>query len=114
MGLVYKICDREAWQAALENGAYEGSDTDRRDGFIHLSAAHQLAETARRHFHGMTDLVLIVLVEQELGPALKWEKSRGGDLFPHLYGPIDARRMHRVFPLPWRDEMHEFPPSIFP
>jgi uncharacterized protein (DUF952 family) len=86
--MIYKICSASEWRSAEKAGAFNGSTVDLQDGFIHFSTAAQVAETARRHFHGQTDLVLIGVREKELGPALKWEPSRGGDLFPHLYGPL--------------------------
>jgi len=89
---VYKILPRVDWDQACQDGSYAGSPDDMRDGFIHLSAAHQLASTAARHFRGLEDLVLVALDAEVLGPALKWEPSRGGDLFPHYYGPLPARR----------------------
>ncbi len=85
---VFKVAAREAWDDACRNGAFTGSDDDARDGFIHLSAAHQLAGTLTKHFKGQTDLVLITLDAHALGDKLKWERSRGGDLFPHLYGVL--------------------------
>jgi uncharacterized protein (DUF952 family) len=85
---VFKVVAREAWEEACRRGAFGGSDDDVRDGFIHLSAAHQLAGTLAKHFKGQTDLVLITLDAQALGDKLKWEPSRGGDLFPHLYGAL--------------------------
>ena len=90
--LVYKILTRDDWQEACRSGSYAGSQDDRRDGFIHLSAAHQIAATAQRHFRGIEGLVLLALDAASLGEALAWEPSRGGDLFPHFYGslPIDA------------------------
>lgn len=87
-GLVYKIVRRDEWEAARRAGAFHGSVDDKRDGFIHLSAAHQLHGTARKHFHGQSDLVLIGFRTNDLGQELRWETSRGDDLFPHLYGPL--------------------------
>ena len=109
MTTVYKICDREEWESALAQGVFKGSAVDRRDGFIHFSAAHQLRETARRHFAGRPDLVLLAIEAEALGPDLKWEKSRGGDLFPHLYGPLDVEKAHAITPLPWDGTAHGFP-----
>lgn len=86
--LVFKIADRSDWQDACTAGAFAGSDADLRDGFIHLSARHQLAGTAEKHFSGQPDLVLIAFKSVALGEALRWEPSRGGDLFPHLYAPL--------------------------
>lgn len=84
--MIFKIVDREAWRAACREGVFRGSANDVRDGFIHLSAPHQVRETAAKHFKGIEDLLLIAVDEAALGAALKWEPSRGGDLFPHVYG----------------------------
>lgn len=109
MTTVYKICDREEWESALMEGFLRGSAVDRRDGFIHFSTAHQLRETARRHFAHRSDLVLLAIEAEALGSDLKWEKSRGGDLFPHLYGPLDVKKIDVIAPLPWDGMAHEFP-----
>ena len=85
---VYKIITREDWEQACRGGSYAGSPDDLRDGFIHLSAAHQVAVTAARHFRGQDDLLLVALDTRALGSALKWEPSRSGDLFPHYYGQL--------------------------
>jgi uncharacterized protein (DUF952 family) len=74
----------------VQRGAYEGSTDDVRDGFIHLSTAKQLAGTLAKHYRGREDLTLIALKTSALGAALRWEPSRGGDLFPHLYAPLPA------------------------
>ena len=97
MATIYKICDRALWQAAGPTGAFRGATVDLRDGFIHFSTAAQLAETAAKHFGGLTDLVLVAADAEALGAALKWEVSRGGELFPHLYGdlPLSAVRWSR-------------------
>lgn len=97
---VYKILARVDWARAEQSGAYEGSVDDARDGFIHLSAGGQLAETARRHFSGREDLVLVALDPLLLGPRLRWEPSRGGALFPHLYAPLPAAAALQVRPMP--------------
>jgi uncharacterized protein (DUF952 family) len=89
---IYKILARAEWQAALAAGRYDGSAVDAKDGFIHLSTAAQAPETARRHFAGQPGLIVVELEADELGPGLKWEPSRGGDLFPHLYGGLDPSR----------------------
>ncbi|HEX3937354.1 MAG TPA: DUF952 domain-containing protein [Xanthobacteraceae bacterium] len=88
MTIIYKICERAAWRDAERAGAYDGSDTDRRDGFIHFSTAAQVAGTAAKHFAGQADLMLVAVDGDGLGAALKWEPSRGGELFPHLYGKL--------------------------
>lgn len=90
MSRIYKILPRADWEAARAAGRFEGSAVDRQDGYIHFSTAAQAQETARRHFHGQPGLVVLALEADELGDALRWEPSRGGDLFPHLYGALDA------------------------
>lgn len=89
--VAYKLVDRAEWETALADGAYAGSAVDLADGYIHMSTATQLAETARRHYAGRTGLVLVEVALAPLGEALKWEASRGGDLFPHLFAPLPAR-----------------------
>lgn len=92
MTLIYKLLSAEEWRGAKSKGRFEGSAVDLIDGFIHFSTAEQLAETARRHFSGQTDLVCLV-VEAEGLPDLRWEPSRGGALFPHLHAPLDVARV---------------------
>ncbi|HZZ36914.1 MAG TPA: DUF952 domain-containing protein [Caulobacteraceae bacterium] len=89
MRLIYKILTQPEWDSARAKGVFEGSAVDLQDGYIHFSAADQAAETARRHFSGIPNLLLLAVQAEALGPALKWEPSRGGALFPHLYGPLD-------------------------
>jgi uncharacterized protein (DUF952 family) len=84
---IYHICRAEEWRAAQASGSYPGSSQDAADGFIHFSAAAQVKESAAKHRAGQTGLVLLAVDPDKLGPALKWEPSRGGLLFPHLYGP---------------------------
>lgn len=88
MTRIYKLLAEADWSAALGAGVYEGSADDRRDGFIHFSTADQAGETARKYFSGRTDLLLVAFEAETLGGGLKWEPSRGGALFPHLYGPL--------------------------
>jgi uncharacterized protein (DUF952 family) len=83
--LVYKIFRRPEWDALRADGTTTGAPVDLRDGFIHLSTAAQVTETAARHFTGESDLVLVAVDAGALGEALRWEPSRGGALFPHLY-----------------------------
>lgn len=89
MTRVYKIVDASVWEAAIAAGTFLGAEVDLKDGYIHLSTAAQAAETARLHFAGREGLVLVAVEAQALGDALKWEPSRSGDLFPHLYGALD-------------------------
>jgi uncharacterized protein (DUF952 family) len=89
MTTIFRILARRDWDAFREAGEFRGTAHDVRDGFIHFSAAHQLAETARKHYAGQADLVLLHVDSERLLPGqLKWEPSRGGDLFPHLYGVL--------------------------
>lgn len=97
--VVYKIAPRLVWEAAARDGCYRGSPDDRRDGFIHLSGGAQLAGTLARHYAGQSDLVLIAYEAASLAGALKWEPSRGGDLFPHVYGPLDPSAALWVRPI---------------
>ncbi|MFE9654307.1 DUF952 domain-containing protein [Micromonospora sp. NPDC006431] len=86
--MIYKILVRAEWSAALAEGRYDGSATDRQDGFVHLSSAEQLSGTAERYFAGQPDLLVLAVDPDLLGDALRWEPSRGGALFPHAYGPL--------------------------
>ena len=97
---VYKILPRAEWEGACRAGRFEGSGIDRADGFIHLSTAAQAPETARRHFSGAAGLVLVRLEAGSLGAALRWEASRGGDLFPHLYAALDPALAESVTEVP--------------
>jgi uncharacterized protein (DUF952 family) len=101
---IYKIMSAHAWSDAQKTGTYSGSDDDRRDGFIHFSAAHQLSGTAAKHFKGQQDLVLVAIDAAALGAALRWEPSRGGDLFPHLYGTLPVAAAQWFRPLPVGDD----------
>ena len=85
---IYKVCSRSDWETIRTLDAWAGSPHDLRDGFIHFSAAHQLAGTVSKHFAGQSNLMLISVDPVHLGDRLKWETSRDGDLFPHLYGPL--------------------------
>jgi uncharacterized protein (DUF952 family) len=86
--LIFKICTQQAWTDAIAKGAFRGSADDVRDGFIHLSTAEQLPGTAAKFFIGQDTLVVVAFDAAALGPALRWEPSRGGALFPHLYAPL--------------------------
>jgi uncharacterized protein (DUF952 family) len=99
LATIYKICEQTAWKAAQAAGFYRGSEVDARDGFIHFSSAAQLAETAAKHFAGQTDLLLVAVDSDALGAALKWEPSRGGALFPHLYAPLPLTAVRWARPL---------------
>ena len=88
-GPLYKVCTEAAFAEAMSKGRFEGSPDDIRDGFIHLSTCNQLRGTLDKHFAGQCGLVLLEVDANRLGDGVKWEKSRGGALFPHLYGPLD-------------------------
>jgi uncharacterized protein (DUF952 family) len=93
---IYKICPASAWREAEREGVYRGSADDSRDGFIHFSTGSQLGETARKHFFGQSGLMLIEVDADALGEALRWEPSRNGELFPHLYDELDMRLVTAV------------------
>lgn len=110
MALIYKICAADLWRAAERAGAFAGAPVDRDDGFIHFSTAAQVRETAAKHFRGRPDLLLIAVEADALGAALRYEPSRGGALFPHLYGALPLAAVRRVEPLPLDGEgRHLFP-----
>jgi uncharacterized protein (DUF952 family) len=107
---IYKICDAALWREAERARIFRGAGVDAQDGFIHFSTASQLAETAAKHFAGADSLMLIAVDAPALGAALKWEPSRGGALFPHLYGPLPLEAVLWVRPLPLgADGRHIFP-----
>jgi len=108
--IIYHMCRADEWAAALTAGTYRGSSQDVADGFIHCSTAAQIVESARRHRAGQDGLLLVAVDAAQLGDRLKWEPSRGGDLFPHLYGPLDPAESASVRPLPLGpDGLHVFP-----
>lgn len=110
MPIIYKILPRAMWAQATKDGVFRGSDVDRRDGFIHFSTASQAVETAARHFAGKADLMLLYVDTAPLAGALKWEPSRGGALFPHLYGDLALDAVTKTVPLPLGpDGAHQFP-----
>ncbi len=111
--LIYKICHEALWRAAEMAGRFDGAPVDLADGFIHFSTAAQVRETAARHFAGEKSLLLIAVDADRLGEALRWEPSRGGALFPHLYAPLDISAVASVEPLPiGAGGGHVFPADI--
>jgi uncharacterized protein (DUF952 family) len=111
--LIYKILSAAEWQAAEGAGVFKGAGIDVNDGFIHFSTAEQAADTAAKHFAGQAGLVLVAVEAERLGPALKWEVSRGGQLFPHLYASLAARDVAWVKPLPLdASGKHSFPAMV--
>lgn len=97
---IYKILPGQDWERAQAAGVYEGSAVDLADGFIHFSTAAQAQETAAKHFRGQAGLVVLEIEADDLGEGLKWEPSRGGALFPHLYGTLDVSRVRKVSDAP--------------
>lgn len=106
---IYKICPRSLWRDAERHGVFTGAAVDLADGYIHFSTGAQAAETARRHFAGQDDLLLVAVDPAALGAALEYEVSRGGDLFPHLRGVLDMAAVLWVEPLPLGPDGHVFP-----
>jgi uncharacterized protein (DUF952 family) len=109
--IIYKICPASAWREAERQGVYRGSADDSRDGFIHFSTASQVAETAKKYFFGQSGLFLVAVDGDVLDDALlRWEPSRGGALFPHLYGELDLGAVTEVLELRLRsDGNHDIP-----
>jgi uncharacterized protein (DUF952 family) len=108
---IYHICRHEEWRDALADGLYRGSSQDAADGFIHFSSRDQAIESAARHRSGQTGLVLVAVDTALAGPALVWEPSRRGALFPHLHGPLALAAVRWVADLPLGpDGLHQFPP----
>ncbi|MEU4593739.1 MULTISPECIES: DUF952 domain-containing protein [Micromonospora] len=98
--MIYKILTDDEWTRARADGRFAGTAMDRQDGYVHLSAADQVVETARRFFAGVTGLTVLAVDESRLGDALRWEESRGGALFPHLYGALPVDAVVAAHPLP--------------
>jgi uncharacterized protein (DUF952 family) len=109
--LVYRLLAADAWQAAQASGSFFGTEHDLRDGFIHLSNAEQVAETAARHYAGREGLLLLGVSIEALGVTLRFEPSRGGALFPHLYGPLPLSAVVSVEPFPVGADGVHVPPS---
>jgi uncharacterized protein (DUF952 family) len=108
--LIYKIAPRALWQVAEAAGMFDGAPIDHADGYIHFSTAAQAVETAAKHFAGQDDLLLVAVEADRLGAALKYEVSRGGDLFPHLYAALPMDAVLWVKPLRLDAEgRHQFP-----
>lgn len=107
---VYRLLAADAWERAQLLGTFVGTEHDLRDGFIHFSTAEQVAETAARHYAGVPSLLLLQVETAALGAALRFEPSRGGALFPHLYGELPVAAVTRAEPLELgKDGSHVFP-----
>ena len=114
MRTIYKICPASAWREAERQGVFRGSPVDISDGYIHFSTASQVAETARKHFVGQTGLFLIAVDADGLGDALRWERSRNDELFPHLYGELDLGAVTGVLSLRARSDGYHDIPELTP
>lgn len=110
--LIYKIFRRPEWDAFRAAGQTAGAPVDLADGYIHFSTAGQVAETAAKHFATQSDLVLLAINADRLGPALKWEPSRGGALFPHLYRKLELSEVVWDKSLPLGASGHIFPEAL--
>jgi uncharacterized protein (DUF952 family) len=109
MALIFKIVAAEEWRAAAAAGVFLGAAVDRADGYIHFSTAVQAPETAAKWFAGRADLTLVAVEAEGLGPVLRWEPSRGGALFPHLYAALPLAAVAWARPLPLNaDGRHDF------
>jgi len=113
--VIFKLVDEASWRLAEARGRFDGSAVDVRDGYLHFSTADQVRDTAARHFAGEGGLLLIEVDAAPLGDALRWEPSRGGDLFPHLYAPLPLDAVRAVFHLSLgTDGRHVFPLELNP
>lgn len=110
--LIYKIFRAPEWVALRETRTTQGAPIDIADGFIHFSTLDQAPETAAKHFAGADDLMLAAVEANDLGDDLKWEPSRGGALFPHLYRDLRLEDVQWAQPLPLTDGVHQFPPGL--
>ena len=110
--IIFHICRKDEWDAAQANGIYPGSSQDKADGYIHFSASNQVKESAAKHRAGQDELVLLLVDVDLVGKALKWEPSRGGELFPHLYGDLPIYAVLKALDLKLgADGKHIFPKS---
>ena len=107
--VIFKVCDQTEWSEAKQAGRYAGAPVDLTDGYIHFSTAGQLAETLAKHFAGKDNLVLVAVNTQNLGSNLRWEPSRGGALFPHLYEDLTMSHVLWEELLPLVDGRHVLP-----
>lgn len=109
--MIYKILRQAEWEVTLSQGQLTGAPVDIADGYIHFSTSAQVRETAARHFPGDAELVLLAVDPRRLGAALRWEPSRGGDVFPHLYAALPVDFVSGIYKLPLaEDGVHLFPP----
>ena len=91
--IIFHVCRLREWEQALKDGFYQGSEDDIKDGYIHFSTALQLRESVRKHRSGQNNLIILSVNTVDLGGDLKWETSRNGELFPHLYGLLETKKI---------------------
>jgi uncharacterized protein (DUF952 family) len=108
MALIYKIATAQQWREAEAAGRFVGAPVDLADGFIHFSTAETVQETADKHFARQDGLILAAVDADDFGDLLKWEVSRGGALFPHLYRELDMKEVKWAKALPLRNGKHDF------
>ena len=107
---IYKVVDKDAWTAAKISGVFTGAPIDLEDGYIHLSSKEQVVETVEKHFANQDNLLLLSVSTERMGDDLKWEKSRGDQLFPHLYRPLNIDDVIAEYPLTLKEDgSHQFP-----
>lgn len=111
---IYKIATKPQWAEAEKSGIFNGAPIDLADGYIHFSTATQARETAAKHFAGQSDLLLVSVDEAMLGDTLKYEVSRGDQLFPHLYGKLSLETVTEVVDMPLDSEGNHIFPADFP
>jgi uncharacterized protein (DUF952 family) len=112
-GIIYKIVPASLWAEAEATGVFGGAPIDLSDGYIHFSTGAQARRTAELYFKGQDDLLLVAVDGDKLGDALKYEPSRDGDLFPHLYGPLPLDAVLWKKPMPMREDgLHDFPEGV--
>lgn len=109
---IYKLVAAGAWREAEALGRFTGSAVDLADGYIHCSTAAQVAETGAKHFAGVRDLLLVAVAAAAVAPMLRWEPSRGGALFPHIYGDLPLAAVASVTPVPVVDGRHVWPDTL--
>ncbi|EAQ15021.1 MULTISPECIES: DUF952 domain-containing protein [Maritimibacter] len=110
--LIYKIFRADEWQSYQDAGETDGAPIDVTDGYIHFSTADQVAETAAKHFANEDGLMIVAFDTEALGDTLRWEPSRGGALFPHLYRKLDATDVVWAKPYPLGETGHELPADV--
>lgn len=110
--VIYKIFRTDEWQALRRDGSTRGAPVDLADGYVHFSTAEQVEETAAKHFAGLDDLFLLAVDAEPLGDDLRWEVSRGGAEFPHLYRALQLSDVLWAQPLPLDGDRHSFPPGL--